>query len=43
MKHMQKPDWKLDLPLFSYGYRKCKIVDFLTKYIGPPIRIHYWV
>ena len=29
MKHMQKPYWKLDLPLFTYGYHKCIFVDFL--------------
>ena len=28
MKHMQKPDRKSNLPLFSYGYRKCMFVDF---------------
>ena len=30
MKLIQKPHWKSDLPLFSYGYRKCMFVDFLT-------------
>ena len=32
MKHMQKPDWEWKVPLFSYGYWKCKFVDFLTRY-----------
>jgi hypothetical protein len=38
MKNLQKLDWKLDLPLFSYGtYRKCMYVDFSTgDIIGPP-------
>ena len=31
MKHLKK----LDLPCFSYGYRKCKFVHFLYEYIGP--------
>jgi hypothetical protein len=30
MKHMQKPDWKSDLPIFSYGGRKWMCVGFLT-------------
>ena len=38
MKHLQRLDRKLDLPLFSYGtYWKCMYVDFLTgEIIGPP-------
>lgn len=31
MKHRQK----LDVPLFSDGYRKCMLVDPLSEYIGP--------
>lgn len=27
-KHMQKLDWKLDLPLFTYGSHKCMFVDY---------------
>ena len=30
-----------DLPSFSYGYRKCMFVDFLTRYIGPPDYVPY--
>ena len=41
MKHMQKPDWKSDLPLTSNGYKKCMFVDFWTTYIGPPNCVHY--
>ena len=37
-KHLQQSDWKSDLPLFSYGYRKSLFVD-----IGPPNCVHYWV
>ena len=40
MKHMRKPDWKSDLPLFSYGNRKCMFVDFLIGNIGPPNCVH---
>ena len=36
MKHLQKLDGKLDLPLFSYGHWKCMFVDFLVEYISPP-------
>ena len=39
MKHQQK----LNFPLFSYGYWKCKLVDSLIKYIGTPNDVHYWV
>jgi hypothetical protein len=28
-KHMQKSDWKSDLPWCRYGYRKCLFVDFM--------------
>ena len=37
------PDWKLDLPLFSCGYRKCMFVDFLIESIDPSSCVHYWV
>jgi hypothetical protein len=37
MKHLQKPDWKSDLPKFSYGYHKCVFVDFLAGDMGLPI------
>ena len=30
MKRMQKSDWKSDLRLFSYAYRKCMFVHFLS-------------
>ena len=33
MKHIQKTDWKSDVPWFSYGYRKCMFVDFLLDMI----------
>ena len=33
MKHLQKPDWKSDVPLLSYGYRKRMFIDLLTGYI----------
>ena len=26
MKHLQKLDWKLDLPWFSYDYQKCMLI-----------------
>ena len=35
MEHHQKSDWKLDFPLFSYGYQKCMFADFVFEYIGP--------
>ena len=28
MKYLQKPDWKLDLFLFSYGFRQCMLLIF---------------
>jgi len=34
MRRLQKPDWTSDLLLFSYGYRKCMLVEFVTVYIG---------
>ena len=37
MKHLEKPGWKSNVPWFSYGYRKCMFVNFLTEYIDPPI------
>ena len=43
MKHQQKPDWKSDLPWFSYDDQKCMFVDSLTEYIGPPNCVHYLV
>ena len=32
MKQMHKPDWKLDLLWFSYGYQKCMLVDRGTNF-----------
>ena len=43
MKHMQKPVWNSDFPLFSYSYQKCMFVDLLTGYISPPNCVHYQV
>ena len=43
MKHLQKLDWRFDLPWFSCGYRKCMFVDFLIEYIGLSNHVHYWV
>ena len=43
MKHVHKPDWKLNLPWFSYDYQKCMFVDFLIEYTCPPNRVQYWV
>ena len=31
MKHHQKSDWRLDLPIFSYAYQKCIFVDFMLE------------
>ena len=31
---------KSDLPLSSYGYRKCMFVDFFTKYVGFSTCLH---
>ena len=44
-KHMyeEKPDWKLDFPLFTYGYWMCMFVDSLSEYICPPNCVHYWM
>lgn len=36
MKHEQKVDWKLELPLFSYGHQNDMFVDSFTKNRGPP-------
>ena len=41
MKHMQKSDKKSDLPWFSYGYRKCMVVDFLVGYKSLAKSAHY--
>ena len=43
MKYLQKSGWKSDLPWFSYGYQKCKLVGFWIGYIGPPNCVHRWV
>ena len=40
--HKKKLNWKLDLACFSYSYQNCMFVDYLTRYIGPPYRVHYW-
>jgi hypothetical protein len=40
LKLMQKLDPKSDLLCFSYGYQKCKFVDFLNRYMGPPDCVH---
>ena len=32
-----------DLPWFSYGIWKRVFVDSVTKYIGPPNYVHYWM
>ena len=32
-KHLQKPDWKVDLPWFSYGYQTCVFVGFFMNWI----------
>ena len=40
-EHLQEPDWKSELPRFSYGYRKCMFVDFLIGYKGSPNCVHY--
>jgi len=42
MKHQHKLDSKSDLPLFSYGYRKCMFVGFLARRVGPLSCVHYW-
>jgi hypothetical protein len=41
-KHHQEPDWTLDLPWFTYGFRKCMCVDSFTELIGPNC-VHNWV
>ena len=43
IKLMQRPCWKSDIHLFSYGFRKCMFVDFLTVYTSSPSCAHYWV
>ena len=43
VKHLQKPDWRLDLPLFSYSYQKCMFVESLTEYIGPVLPVVFTI
>ena len=40
MKYLQNPNYKMDMPLSSYGYRKCMFVEFLITYVGPPNYVH---
>ena len=43
IKHLQRSNWKSNLPLLNINWWKCMFVDFLTWYIGPPNYVHYWV
>lgn len=43
VKHWQNSDQKLDLPYFSYGYRKYMFLDSLSEYTCPSNCIHCWV
>ena len=40
---MRKPEWKLNLPCFSYDIQKDMFVDFLTGHIDATNCVHYWV
>ena len=40
INHQHKSDTKVNLPIFTYGYWKCVLVDSLIEYVAPSDCVH---